>query len=749
MLNIPDEIKELYLSDNVSERTHKKIKLTFYDDTIETLYPYETLFPDETLFPSENGEPWIVIENNRIESGTLTITESLSESQELEFGSCNSTSMEIVVANVIEDIVGREFALTVEIGGYELALGIYTVESFERQADRRKRKITARDRMQRFNTDVSDWYNSLNFPVTLRGLRNSLCEYVGVNQTQGGLIFDSLEITKTIEPTELSGIDVLKAICQINGCFGHVDKTGELKYISLQQTGLYPSEDLFPDENLLPAEPGGDGRPTEIINTYKEMRYEDYLVYGVSGLTIRQEEGHIGANVGTGDNSYTIEGNFLVYGKTAIELLNIAQSLLPLISERAYKPATLETRAMPWVEVGDLVVVPTKDDIVETFVMKRILKGGQAMTDTIESTGSQRRKEIFGINKQIIQLEGKTAVVIKNVDEVSVRVTDLKQYTESQFKVTADSILAEVTRAKGAEEELSSSIKINAERIELKVSKGEISSQISLESEGVNISGNRLTWNATNSSMTADGTLTCNNIKAINGNFSGNISGSRITGSEIRIGPFSVNDYSVYIGDYNVTTDGTYNFGSNDGSFYVETASSSPSGSSYGHLFVGNKSGYGTSISGGNIYVPGQASVGSVNATGTLYSSFYDIKLKKSWWGNWTITETVQELWDQVQDLSDRTVKSNIGKIDKKEALNFLLSSNPVTFQYIQDGRWSAGFIAQEVEELENELEIYYPLVMLEERTQKYRIEYKNYIPLIIAAIQNLQSQIDVLNGGR
>lgn len=762
MLVIPEEIKTLFRADNTSAATHKKFKLTFYDDSIETLYPYETLFPDESLFPAEHGTPWLIIENDKIVSESLQITEALSSDENMVFGSCEGAEMQITVADINQDITGREFTLTVEIGGYEMALGIYTVQSFVRQSDRRKRKITAYDRMNWFNVDVSDWYNNLSFPMTLKTFRDSLCGYIGIQQTQVNLLFDSLQITKTIEPQQISGLDVLKAICEINGCFGHVDKTGALTYVQLQQTGLYPSETLYPEETLYPSEFGGDGMPTEVISTYKQpMTYEDYLVDGIESLIIRQEEGDVGASAGTGNNTYVIEGNFLVYGKSAVDLLNIANTLLPYISGRVYKPAVVDCNCMPWVEVGDAIIVPTKDDIVETFVMKRTITGCQAMRDKFEATGSKTIEEEFTLSKQIIQLEGKTTVITKNVEEVSARVTDLKNYTEAQFKITAEQITAEVTRAKEAEaqlsiraDEISASVtnlrndteaqfQITSEQIALKVSKGEVSSQISIESGGVNITGNRLTWTATNSSMSADGTLTCNNIKATNGTFSGNISGSSISGSTIDIGPLSVNNDWIYIGDFNTSTDGSNNLSSNDGSFYVHTAQTP--GASSAELFVGSSEGYGTTIQGPNIFVPGEISCGIVNATDTAYSHFYDIELEKSWWNGWTITETVQDLWDQVQDLSDETVKENIIQIDSDEALSFLLASNPITFQYKTDGRWSSGFIAQEVDAKQDELEIYYPLVGTDRRSGKYKIDYKNYIPLIVSALQNFQNQIDLL----
>ena len=550
MIEIPEEIKELFRSDNRLEKTQKKFKLSFYNESFDTLYPYETLFPDENLFPSERENPWLLIENDRIDSESLIISEALSETEDLDYGSCETTMFEVVVADVIEDVTGKEFTATVEIGGYEIFLGIYKVSSFVRQADRRKRKITAYDRMTLFDVNVSDWYNSLTFPLTLKSFRYSLCDYIGVEQENRILPLDSMQITKTIEPSELSGLDALRMICQINVRFGHINKMGKLEYKGLQQTGLFPAEDLFPDEDLFPTESGGDGVGLEIIEKYKQgMTYEDYLVEGITGLSIRQEENDIGANVGYGDNSYAIEGNFLVYGKSALELLNIAHAIFPEIQGRTYRPAKIECNAMPWVEVGDLLLIPTKDDVVETFVMKRTINGCQAMTDSIESTGNNKREEKFGVNKRVIQLEGKATIIEKNVEGVSVRVTNLKEQTESQFEITydkiktevtrldredgklssritqnADSITSEVTRATKAEGTLSSRITQNADQISLRVAKGSVSSEISLESGRVTLSGNRLVVNSTNFKLDENGNATfTGDIQGASGTYYGDL----------------------------------------------------------------------------------------------------------------------------------------------------------------------------------------------------------------------------------
>ena len=314
--------------------------------------------------------PYYVIDDFQIVSESMTMTESLCESENLKFGECNAAQFEITVADVFQDLTGMEFLSTIEIGGYELALGIYKVESFVRQADRRKKKITAYNRMRNFQVDVSQWYQKLNFPITLKNFRDSLCDFVGVVAIDQALPLDDMKISKTIEPEQISGLEILRSICEINGCFGQVDKTGRLKYVFLEHIGLFPSEDLFPEDNLFPADAlDGDG---ELLSHYKqsETTYEDYVVEGIDRIRIRQEEGDVGEAFPkdeAGENAYTIQGNFLVYGKKSEELLEIAEVAYGKMSMKTYKPCHIVSPALPWVEVGDILVCYTSDDAIETF----------------------------------------------------------------------------------------------------------------------------------------------------------------------------------------------------------------------------------------------------------------------------------------------------------------------------------------------------------------------------------------------
>lgn len=84
-------------------------------------------------------------------------------------------------------------------------------------------------------------------------------------------------------------------------------------------------------------------------------------------------------------------------------------------------------------------------------------------------------------------------------DEINTTVT-------SQFKVAEDLISAEVTRATEQEVELAAAIQITSEQISQKVSKGEISSQLSIESGQITLSGPRLKIDTDKFKLDVDGT---------------------------------------------------------------------------------------------------------------------------------------------------------------------------------------------------------------------------------------------------
>jgi len=629
VLNVPEEIKALYRRNRVRDETVKKLNLRFYDKVIN--------------FPNPDDTPMLVIGPEQISYESFALTQILCDNTTLTFGECCAANVEIVVADIMMDVTGKWFVLSIEVGGYEMVLGIYKVKSFERQADRRLRKIVAYDQMLNFDVDASEWYRGLTFPMKLKQFRSSLCTFVGIQQQESVLPLDDMEITRSIDPSKLSSRDVMKSICEINGCFGQIDNTGKFKYVFLGSSGLYPSEELFPADDLYPSEMQGEN-----LSHLREARYEDFLVKSIDKVQIRQEEGDVGEGYGLGTNTYTIQGNFLVYGKGAQELLNIAATVHENISRKTYRPCRIVTAALPWVEPGDGIICYTSDDVIETYCLKRTIKGIQAMMDTFEAQGTRERKENFGIGTQIIQLEGKTAIIKKSVEEVSVRVTDLKAETEAQFKVTADQILAEVTRAKQAEASLSiradqialsvtnhandtnSKFIQTADQISLKVSKGEVSSQLSVEPNAVTIKTNRLSWESNYSSMTSEGKLTCRNIVATNGTFTGNLESQT----------FYANGSAVGFGDYYVSANGSNLLRSTDGSVVIQTAQGGPFGK---NAAINLSSQAGTTILSDNHLETPFVNARQINGDCELFGN--------NWWQHYSLFGALDYLYNKIENL--------------------------------------------------------------------------------------------------
>lgn len=132
-------------------------------------------------------------------------------------------------------------------------------------------------------------------------------------------------------------------------------------------------------------------------------------------------------------------------------------------------------------------------------------------------------------------------------------------YMESKLQLTANDITAEVTRAKKTEETLQSSIKANAESIELKVAKGSVSSEISAESGSISIRSNRISISSTNFALTASGYVTMKgascqgSFEAKNGDWWIKMSYGEITGGYSD----SIYGYIDFNGAYNNTSEHT------------------------------------------------------------------------------------------------------------------------------------------------------------------------------------------------
>lgn len=457
------------------------------------------------------------IDNSMLEIGTFSLEESLCSESELKFGACEANCVKFTARNTAGNIIGKTISIEETIGGDSqnpMPYGVFKVASDVPTADRTKRQITAYDAMYDIiNTDVKSWYAGLSFPMTLKQFRNSFFAYLGIAQVETSLANDSMTVNKTIVATQtddssavteesaISGKTVVTAICEINGCFGNINRQGKFEYVFLKAitSALYPAEDLFPADNLFPS----DANTESMTGHYITFDYEDFQSKEITQLEIKTSEDNAGAIVGTAGNNYSITGNFLVSDKTGAELEQIANNLLPIMAKAAYTPIKSCTCVgNPCLTLGEPIRFNTTREIVETYLLQRTLTGVQSKRDSISAQGTQTHSaKVNSIRDTIESVERRTGKLERNADHLQSTYEDLEKQTSSKFEQTAESIAAEVTRAQKAEGQLDASLELKLGRDE----NDQVISMINASADQIVLRGNRLIIESNNFQLDGNG----------------------------------------------------------------------------------------------------------------------------------------------------------------------------------------------------------------------------------------------------
>ena len=486
-------------------------------------YQYSNLFLKDSVdkqlnIVSDDGK--INITNTELHQEKFELTESLCSESELTFGACEAGMIKFTVSNVFLPMKGKWLTAKMTLDGHEdkpFQIGRYKVYSDTPTADRTCRDVVAYDALYDIlSSDVADWYNQVlpqkDSTVTLKQFRDSFFNHFGVEQEEVSLVNDEMIIEKTVEVTAsssgssdtaekstigeaMSGKEVLSCILEINGCMGNIGRDGKFRYVYLTQEmqGLYPANDLYPADDLYPRNP----KSTSISKSqYISAQYKDYIVRTIDKLQIREKENDIGVIVGDGGNTYVIEGNFLVYGKETKELNKIGEKTLSKIKGIIYTPFSADCKGNPCLEVGDAVRLTTKYELIETYILKRTLKGIQALRDDLEADGEEyRTSKVNGIQRSILQLKGKSNTLERSIEETKSTIVDVEKGLQSQITQTATEIRSEV---KNTTDGLSSRITQNSESITAEVNRatnaeGTLSSKITQTAESITAEVNRAT----------------------------------------------------------------------------------------------------------------------------------------------------------------------------------------------------------------------------------------------------------------
>lgn len=394
------------------------------DYSLQNLF-YAPNVDKQLIITTDDGS--VTITNTELHQESFELTESLCSESELTFGACEAAVVKFTISNVFTSLKDKWITVKMVLDGNSsnpFIFGRYKVVSDKPTADRTKREIEACDALYGvINADVVGWYNGIlpntETYVTLKQFRDSFFSYFGIAQKDITLANDDMTTSRTVDADELSGSQVLNAICEINGCLGHIGRTGQYEYVYLDSTS-----------------------PINISkNHYISADYQDYMVAQIDKLQIRQDEDDIGSIVGTGSNTYVIENNFLVYGKDAAQLKAIATNAFNRIKGITYRPAEISSAGNPCIEVGDAIKLSTKYAELTTYVLERSLKGVQALTDSFIAQGEQlRTTQINSSNKSITQLKGRVNRLTRNVDQNKAEILNVEEGLKNEITQTASQL---------------------------------------------------------------------------------------------------------------------------------------------------------------------------------------------------------------------------------------------------------------------------------------------------------------------
>lgn len=394
------------------------------DYTLQDLF-YRQNVDKQFIITTDDGT--VTITNTELHQESFELTESLCSESELTFGACETAAVKFTISNIFTSLKDKWITVKIILDGNSdnsFILGRYKVVSDKPTADRIKREIEAYDALYDvINTDVVDWYNSIlpttDTYITFKTFRDSFFAHFGITQKEITLVNDTMTVSRIVDTDELSGGQVLNAICEINGCLGHIGRSGQFEYVYLDNTSPITIDK----------------------NHYTSADYQDYIVSQIDKLQIRQDENDIGAIVGTGSNTYVIENNFLVYGKDAAQLKAIATNVFNRIKGITYRPAEISSAGNPCIEVGDAIKLSSKYAEINTYVLERTLKGIQALTDSYTAQGEQlRTTQVNSSNKSITQLKGRVNRLIRDVDQNKAEISNVEAGLKNEITQTASEL---------------------------------------------------------------------------------------------------------------------------------------------------------------------------------------------------------------------------------------------------------------------------------------------------------------------
>ncbi len=215
-------------------------------------------------------------------------------------------------------------------------LGIFTAGAPKRRVQ--KVSVTGMDRMEKFDSDASNWWNSISWGggLTLHTLLQRMCAQLDVTLTTSNTYPNANVIVKN--PLNADGLtyrDILRYIAEAGCSYARFDRDGalELAWFSTPTNA-----------------------PTINANRYFTAETAEYTVPIINAVQLLADSDDVGVTVGSGSNGYQIVDNPFLAFSNQTQGKTMAQAIYTRLNAfAAYSPVSIKALCDPSVQAGDII----------------------------------------------------------------------------------------------------------------------------------------------------------------------------------------------------------------------------------------------------------------------------------------------------------------------------------------------------------------------------------------------------------
>ena len=348
----------------------------------------------------------------------------------------------------------------------ETKIGVFTCDKPEKTGAN-KYKVTAYDNVTLLDVDVTEWLNSLTFPITIKDFATALAAKCGLELANEPRLNKDYQVQK-FTGSGVKARDLMKMVCSASGCFCNADANGKLffdwykkneKVVIAPRKSVNASSfylfDVVPrslQDNvpraLVTTESGNDA-PDGIPYFANQLTFSDFVVKAIDKVQVKQSDDDVGVIYPAdeqGTNALVIQGNQLLSTTSDAALRPYVKNLYDGLNNITYVPCSnIQTPETLEIKVGDIVTVSDGKKEFVTWITSVKHSGGKC---TFESVGNANRNTTTAVNNAQYNARQKMVELKASVDGISAKLSDYSttEQMNSAIKASASEISATVTK---------------------------------------------------------------------------------------------------------------------------------------------------------------------------------------------------------------------------------------------------------------------------------------------------------------